>query len=307
MTEKCVRVKVPATSANLGPGFDSLGMALGLYSEFALTLREETGLTFDLRGMGAESIAEDEHNIVWQAVKYLLERTGEQNKYRGAHIGLINKIPLSRGMGSSATAIVGGLKAANAFLGNPYGKRELVQMATNLEGHPDNVAPAILGGVTVSIVEHGRVQSLSFWPKIRLQMVVAVPDFQLSTRLARQALPENVPLKDAIFNIGHASLLVAALCRGNETCLRHAFADTLHQPYRARLIPGLTEVIQAAQKAGALGASLSGAGPSVIAFTAERSHIASRVAAVMQQNFAAQGVTAKTMILPLDTKGAQVI
>ena len=304
--EKSVCVRVPATSANLGPGFDCLGISLELYSEFTLTLRRKPILTFELQGDGVEKVSRDERNIVWQAVKYLLTRARANREFLGAHLKLDNKIPLSRGLGSSASAIVGGLKAANALLNNRFSRRELLQMATDIEGHPDNVAPAIFGGVTVSTVDRGRVHSLSFLPKIRLKLVVSVPDFTLATRLARQALPEKVSLKDAVFNIGHASMLVAALCRGNESFLRRSFADALHQPYRAHLIPGLTDVIYAARHAGALGAALSGAGPTVIAFVADREQTAAQVGEAMKNTFAKRGINSKIMILNLDPKGAHL-
>lgn len=305
--EKSISVRVPATSANLGPGFDSLGLALALYSEFKLTLCRRPGLEFNFHGENAEDIAGDEQNVVWQAIKYLLAKAGAQDEYLGAKIEVQNNIPLSRGLGSSATAIVGGLKAANVLLGNRYNRRELLQMATEIEGHPDNVAPAILGGVTVNVIEEGQVHSLSFWPKIRLKMAVAVPDFRLATKLAREALPEKVPLKDAIFNIGHASMLTAALCRGNESYLRHALADTLHQPYRAHLIPGFDEVIKAAKEHNALGAVLSGAGPSIIAFTLEQENNAAEVAKAMQGAFAHNGIAARGLVLNLDVKGAHIV
>ena len=218
-----------------------------------------------------------------------------------------NQVPLSRGLGSSATAIVAGLKAANILLDNRFSRRELLQFATDIEGHPDNVAPAIYGGFTVSTVTRGEVECFTFIPKLRLKLVVAVPDFPLSTRKAREVLPEKVSLKDAINNIGRAGMLVAALCKGNEKFLKNVFEDALHQPYRASLIPGMYDVFAAARKAGALGASLSGAGPCLIAYTLQRHHVEEAVGKAMQECFLRHGVKSDIMILDLDTRGAHIL
>ncbi len=307
MSEKSVRLRVPGTSANCGPGFDSLGLACSIYNELELTLLQEPRLVIEVEGDGAEFIPRDERNIVWKSVQYLLERSSRKAEFPGAVIRMKNKVPLSRGLGSSAAAIVAGLKGANALTGNPFNRRELLQLATDIEGHPDNVAPAIYGGFTVSIMRNGRAECLSFIPKIRLKLVVAVPDFHLSTKTARKVLPEQVSMQDAIYNIGHASMLVAALLRGNEHFLRHAFDDALHQPYRMKLIPGMKSVFQAARKAGALGAALSGAGPCLIAFTTEASHCAQDVGEAMISAFQKHEISAEYLVLDLDLKGAHLI
>lgn len=261
MAEKCVRVRVPGTSANCGPGFDCLGLACTVYNDLELRLTREPGLSITMTGEGATNIPCDNRNIVWRSAQYLLEKAGKDKEYRGAVIHMENRVPLSRGLGSSATAIVAGLTAANALIGNPFNRREILQFATNIEGHPDNVAPAIFGGFTVNAVTNGRVDCFSFLPRFRMKFVVAVPNFPLSTRMARKVLPTEVPMKDAIFNIGRASMLVAALTRGNERYLRLGLDDALHQPYRAELIPGMYDVFKAARRAGAAGATLSGAVP----------------------------------------------
>ena len=249
MAEKCVRVRVPGTSANCGPGFDCLGLACTVYNDLELRLTREPGLSITMTGEGATNIPCDNRNIVWRSAQYLLEKAGKDKEYRGAVIHMENRVPLSRGLGSSATAIVAGLTAANALIGNPFNRREILQFATNIEGHPDNVAPAIFGGFTVNAVTNGRVDCFSFLPRFRMKFVVAVPNFPLSTRMARKVLPTEVPMKDAIFNIGRASMLVAALTRGNERYLRLGLDDALHQPYRAELIPGMYDVFKAARRA----------------------------------------------------------
>ncbi len=301
-----VTVKVPGTSANCGPGFDCLGLAVTIYNELELTLLEENKLVIETQGDGADSIPTDEKNIVWKSARMILERSKQNDKFKGAVIRMKNNIPMSRGLGSSAAAIVAGLVAANEILEKPFGKNDLLKFATEIEGHPDNVAPALFGGFTVSVVEKGQVQTFSFLPKIKLKMVVAVPDFQLSTRTARQVLPQTVPMKDAIFNISRASMLVASLIQGKEKFLSFAFNDALHQPYRKNLVPGMEEVFQAAKKAGALGVALSGAGPCLIAFTAASQKIENEIATEMVQTFKQNEVKADALILDLDTRGAFV-
>ncbi|MBR4696084.1 MAG: homoserine kinase [Selenomonadaceae bacterium] len=307
MGERSIRVRVPGTSANCGPGFDTLGIACTIYNELELTLRDQPGLEFFVEGEGEDNIPLDDRNVVWRSVRYLLERAGMAEKFQGGVIRMKNEVPLSRGLGSSATAIVAGLKAANVLMDNVFNRRELLQFATKIEGHPDNVAPAIFGGFTVNIVSKGKAQCFSFLPKLRMKMVAAVPDFPLSTRMAREVLPEKVSRQDAIFNIGRASLLVAALCKGNEYFLRQSFEDVLHQPYRAELVPGMMEVFAAARNAGALGATLSGAGPCLMAYVLERDRCAREVGEAMVEAFRKNGVNAKALALNLDTRGAHII
>jgi homoserine kinase len=300
MTEKSVRVRVPGTSANCGPGFDSLGLACTVYNDLELRLTREPGLSITMTGEGATNIPCDNRNIVWRSAQYLLGKAGKDKEYRGAVIHMENRVPLSRGLGSSATAIVAGLTAANALIGTPFNRREILQFATDIEGHPDNVAPAIFGGFTVNAVTNGRVDCFSFLPRFRMKFVVAVPNFPLSTRMARKVLPTEVPMKDAIFNIGRASMLVAALTRGNERYLRLGLDDALHQPYRAELIPGMYDVFKAARKAGAAGATLS-------AYVLERRHAEEAVGKAMLEAFREHDVEARILTLNLDTHGAQIL
>lgn len=307
MSEPSVRVRVPATSANLGPGFDALGIACTLYNEMTLTLTHEPGLHISARGEGASYIPSDERNIVWKSIQYLLQRAGRVDEFRGARIRMSNRIPLSRGLGSSATAIVAGLTAANALVGSPFHRDDLLQLATDIEGHPDNVAPAIYGGFTVNTVTNGHVECFSFLPRIFMRFVVMVPDFYLSTKSAREVLPTEVSMRDAVFNISHAAMMVAALARGSEKHLKNAFTDALHQNYRASLIPGMFDVFAAAKKAGAYGAALSGAGPCLIAFVPEHRKCTEEVAAAMQEAFRTHEIEARPLHLRLDTKGARVL
>ncbi len=302
--DKFVKVRVPGTSANCGPGFDCLGVACTIYNELELKLLPEERLEINITGDGAENIPTDERNIVWRSIQKLLKRAGKENEYKGAIINMHNGVPLSRGLGSSATAIVGGLKAANEFLGNPFTRRDLLQMATEIEGHPDNVAPAIFGGFTISIVRNNKPECFCLMPKLKMKLVVAVPDFFLPTKAARAVLPKEVPMQDAVYNIGRAAMLTAALCKGNKSFLRSVFDDALHQPYRAKLIPGMYDVFKAAREAGALGASMSGAGPCLIAFTAENPEA---VGDAMVDAFAKHDVKAIYHVFDIDSQGAVAI
>ncbi len=304
MVEKTIKVQVPGTTANCGPGFDTLGAACTIYNDMQLTLCAEPGVTIDIHGEGAGNIPLDSRNIVWRSIQHLLQKAGLQETYPGARIVMENHVPLSRGLGSSAAAIVAGLKAANVLTGNRFSRRDLLQMATDIEGHPDNVAPAIFGGFTISTMNNGRPECFSFMPKIPLKLVVAVPEFPLSTRAARSVLPKTVPLKDAVFNVSRASLLVAALCRGNKGFLRHAFEDALHQPYRAKLIPGMYDVFKAAKEQGALGVSMSGAGPCLIAFTVEQP---TAVGEAMVAAFGRHDIAAKYLLLDIAERGVHII
>ena len=302
--ERSVKVRVPGTSANCGPGFDTLGVACTIYNDLTLTLLPEEHLEITVEGEGAGNIPLDDRNMVWRAIQRLLKRARRTREYPGAVIHMVNRIPLSRGLGSSAAAIVAGLKAANVLLENPFSRREMLQMATDMEGHPDNVAPALLGGFTVSLLHQRRAESFSFLPRLPLKLVVAIPAFHLSTRLARSALPEAVPLADAVFNVSRAALLVGALLKGNPRFLRHAFDDALHQPYRAKLIPGMYEVMEAAKKAGALGAAMSGAGPCLMAYTLGEE---AAVSDAMIHAFRAHDIEARCLILDIDRRGAHIV
>ena len=302
-----VVVRVPGTSANCGPGFDCLGVATTIYNYIDLTLLRSSRLTVEASGEGADKIPRGKKNLTWQAIRRLLQEVGRADDFKGAIIRTKNNVPLSRGLGSSSTAIVAGLTAANEILGAPLDKNGLLKLATEIEGHPDNVAPAIFGGFTVSVMSGGDVQTFSFMPRIKLKLIVTVPDFELSTRLARKVLPKNVALKDAIFNVSRASMLVAALVKGREDLLPFAFDDALHQPYRQKLVPGMTEVFTAAREAGALGAAISGAGSCLIAFTSAGGGLEQKIATAMTEAFTAHGVKSRALILDVDKRGAKVL
>lgn len=297
-----VKVRVPGTTANCGPGFDAVGIACTIYNELELTLSRKGSLVIEIQGEGTEMIPTDEKNIVWQVIQIVLKKVGKE--YQGIHIKMVNQIPLSRGLGSSAAAIVAGLVAANVATGTTLNNDELLDMATAIEGHPDNVAPALFGGITTSVMKGAQVHYLRFLPPAKLSMVVAIPDFNLSTHEARQVLPQSVPFADAVFNISRTALVIGALCQGEFHHLRYALEDKIHQPYRKHLIPGMQQVFDTAIEKGALGVAISGAGPCLIAFTQDH---CDEIGAGMVQAFASNHIKASYLVLAIDAEGAKII
>jgi homoserine kinase len=305
-----VRVRVPATSANLGPGFDTLGVALGIYNEIEMA---ETGILADVievDGHG-DQLEQPEHNLVWQAAQKLFAVVGY--KPYGFLIREKIGVPVARGLGSSAAAIVGGLVAANALYHKMTGKppltrEQLLRLAVDMEGHPDNVTPALVGGFVVSIMEEGRPLYVRFDPPPGLKAVVAIPEVPLvksgKTEASRGLLPSHLSRADAVYNVGRATLLVAALLTGQLDLLEVATKDRLHQPYRESLVPGLRQVFHAALGAGARGVALSGAGPSVIALA---DHRAEFVADAMVGAFQWAGSECRAHVLDLASVGAEVL
>ncbi|MCS6910885.1 MAG: homoserine kinase [Anaerolineales bacterium] len=296
---KKASVTVPASTANLGAGFDCLALALGLRNTVEL-YETKQGLEIDVEGEGAERVATDTTNLTYRAAQAVFEKTG----YRppGLRLHAVNGIPVGSGLGSSSAAIVGGLAAANALVGGRLSRQELLRLAMEIEGHPDNVAAAIFGGLTL-VSASGEELLVKSLPVPPLKVVIALPDLRLSTAQARAALPQHVPLEDAVFNIGHAVFTVQALTAGDFELLRRAMNDRLHQPYRKRLIPGYDAVAAEARKAGAVAVALSGAGPSLVAFAPERH---GEIADAMKAAFEAHSLPCRTFILPVDRQGVQV-
>lgn len=264
-----------------------------------------------IKGEGAEQLPRDLRNIVWRAAETVFRRA--RRWPARARLTLVNRIPLARGLGSSAAARVGGLLAAARVCGSslaPLGRGKgegLLSLAVGLEGHPDNVAPAILGGLVASIVSvRGHTLTLPIPVPTGLNAIVCVPSFELSTERARRALPRSVPLADAVFTSSRVAMLVTALAQKRWDLLGIAMEDRLHQPYRARLVPGLDRVMAAARKAGALGAALSGAGPSVLALVRGEGVVARRVGDAMVRAFASRRIRSHALMLGIDRRGARV-
>jgi homoserine kinase len=302
-----VTVTVPATTANLGPGFDCIGAALSLYNRFQFSGLEPSAtekLEITVTGQEAAKVKIDDSNLAYQAFIKLYGYLNQSPPPVAIHIDM--QVPLARGLGSSATAIVGGLVGANELAGKPLSQVEVMQLAIELEGHPDNVVPALLGGcrLAASNTPSGswEICDIPWHPNI--VPVGAIPDFELSTAEARKVLPADYSKADAIFNATHLGLLVRALESGNENWLRCALQDKIHQPYRQSLIQGYEAVQQAALNAGAYGMVISGAGPTLLALTDVTS--ASAVEKAMAAAWGEFGVKADVRAIGLDTQGAQV-
>lgn len=296
-----VRVNIPASTTNLGPGFDVLGIALKLYNTVEMELAA-SGLRIQIEGEGADTLSRDESNRVYQAAKLVFEKVGE--KPPPMTIRLINRIPLARGLGSSGTAAIGGLMAANIISGADLTRDELLNMAAGIDGHPDNVAASIFGGVVIASPTEGGLAYMKFLPPKPLEVVLVVPDFHILTKDARDVLPPMVDRQTAVFNIGRASLLVAALATGDFRLLSIAAEDKLHQPYRERLIPGMADVFRAGRSAGQnVAVAISGSGPSIAAFCADNS---ARVGESMKQAFLKHNINSRVMILGIEEKGATI-
>lgn len=303
-----VTITVPATTANLGPGFDCIGAALSLYNSFQFSRLEPSAtekLKITVTGAEAAKVKIDESNLAYVAFVTLYDRLKQSPPPVAIHIDM--QVPLARGLGSSATAIVGGLVGANELAGAPLSQVEVMQLAIELEGHPDNVVPALLGGcrLAASNTPGGSWQICDIPWHSDIVPVVAIPDFELSTAEARRVLPADYSRADAIFNAAHLGLLVRALATGDRDWLRCALQDKIHQPYRRSLIRGYEAVQEAAVNAGACGMVISGAGPTLLALTD-----VTNVDAVEKGMAAAWGefgVKADVRAIDLDTQGAQVL
>ncbi|WP_199305921.1 homoserine kinase [Pseudanabaena sp. FACHB-2040] len=300
-----VKVTVPATTANIGPGFDCLGAALTLYNQFQFTLLEAPAGTVkvDVTGTEAGRVTTDSSNLAYKAFVQAYEKL--QQPVPALNIAIQLGVPLARGLGSSSTAIVGGLLGANHLAGQPFSPADLVALATEIEGHPDNVVPALVGGCQLAAASESGQWILSEVPwHPDIVPVVAIPDFELSTEAARSVLPQSYSRADAIFNMAHLGLLLRGLATGDGAWLREALCDRIHQPYRKALIPGYDKVTAAALAAGAHGLVISGAGPTLLALTPPDQ--AAAVQQTMQAAWTAAPAAVSVHILALDTAGARV-
>jgi homoserine kinase len=296
---KQVTVTVPATTANLGPGFDCLGMALSLHNKFTFT-EADTPLTIVATGEDAHKIPLDTRNQIYWAADFTFKRLGKRPS--GLHISQHNCIPVGSGLGSSSTAVVSGIMGANAIVNGGLSKAEILSLATELEGHPDNVSPAIYGGLTLTLMDghHLHAEQINTPP---FQVAIVLPTFDLLTAEARAALPKQIPMSDAIFNIGRLGLLIRALETGDHNKLRLAMQDKLHQPYRLPLIPGSERAMQAAYNAGATAVALSGAGPSLIAFAPANQQA---IVYAITHAFERAGLSSRHWLLTTEPNGASV-
>ena len=292
--------RVPATSANLGPGFDCFGLALSLFNDVELIPDGPFGV--EVIGEGADVLPKDRANLVARTVHRYFEIIGRPAP--PFRLRLTNRIPMTGGLGSSSTALVGGLLVANHCAGDVVSKDDLLRIAFELEGHPDNVAPAVLGGLVLSVVDQGRLTTVSVPVPGRLRAVAFLPRFSTSTRDARRLLPNRVSHADAVYNLGRAALLVAAMTAGRLDLLRVATQDRLHQPYRQVLFPAMPRFFELALEAGALGAWLSGSGSALLALTDGQE---AAVVEAFENAGRANGVAGRAIVVDLEPRGAYLL
>lgn len=299
-----VIVKVPATTANLGPGFDALGLALDLWNETVFITTDIAGISISINGEGREQLPLSEDNTIIEAVKYIFNHA--QKQMPGLTVQCQNHIPISSGLGSSSAALLTGFLGGNALMGSPFSNDEILKIATKIEKHPDNVAPAILGGLVASMVNQEKIISIKLAPfsvTAPIFAIVVLPDFEFSTQEARKILPEMVSRTDAVFNISRSILVAEALRTSDFSLLEQAMDDRIHQPYRLGLIPGSREAMLSAKKNGAISVALSGAGPSLIAFSSKN---LPQIAQAMQIAFQKAGLSSRVFELKFSHHGAIV-
>lgn len=259
-----IRIQVPATSANLGSGFDSLGIALTMYNQVYMEVCDQ----IDISSNDGVDIPSDESNLIYWSAKHLYEECGK--RLPGLRIIQENNIPMTRGLGSSSACIVAGLLGANRFLGAPLSAQDLINLAAKMEGHPDNTTPALMGGLVTSAMDGGRIYSVSVPVAHNIRFGVFIPPFELKTEVARGVLPEQYSREDAVYNLSRSALMTSSLFSGSLQNLRVAVQDKLHQPYRKSFIPGLDTVFRLSYELGSYGTYISGAGPTVISITDDK-------------------------------------
>jgi len=291
-------VRVPATTANLGPGFDCLGIALDIFNE--LTVAQTHSLNIIVQGEGTGQISLRQDNLVYRAIATVFAKLGKP--VPELSLNCLNRIPLARGLGSSAAAVAGGLVAANELLGKPLSSDELLQLGAGMEGHADNIAPALFGGCQLVYREEDRYHHVPVPLPKGLTAVLFIPDFAMSTAKARNILPPKVSRADAVFNIGRVSLLTLAMSTGKLEYLKIATQDRLHQPARQSMFPAMENIFKAALEAGALGAFLSGAGSTILAFT-EGESLSGEIGKAMQDAATKAGVNGRVQVARPSAQG----
>lgn len=306
-----VTVKVPATTANLGPGFDCFGLALPLYNY--VTVEEQvmpgTGISInimeEINKENINSIPTDENNIVYKAIELLYNFIGQTPE--DIKITIKTEIPIAKGLGSSASVIVGGLIAANELLGRPADLEALLSIATEIEGHPDNIVPAFLGGFLISSLEKDGsvIYKKIEWPK-DWELTICIPDYELSTNISRSVLPEEVPIKDAVFNLRRSAMFVHALHTKDKELMKKALQDKIHQPYRMKLVPGLFNIIDNLKnEEEVLGVVLSGAGPSILVISS--GDVKDKIHEIIKNTWENLNVKTSIKTVKVEEKGAEII
>ena len=302
-----IKIRVPATTANLGPGFDCLGLSLKLYLNLEIEEIEE-GFVVEYQGEGAEkfSAKKKEDTLIWKSINLVLKRNHKDIQKKGLKIKVLNEIPVTRGLGSSASAIIGGIVGAARLYNIDLTNQEMLELAFSLEGHMDNIVPALIGGLTLA---YKTGQEEIKWTRIKtpldLRIVVVIPEFTLNTGKMRKVLPQKVALPEAIFNLSRSALLVNALQNSDWEVLAEAMEDRLHQPYRAPFIPGIEDMFSQIKKTGLAGIALSGSGPSVVSLTKKGSE--GEISKIMKDAFLNAGIICRILVLEADLQGTKLI
>lgn len=301
MKEK-VRMKVPASVSNLGPGFDILGAAIDLYNIIEIGI--DSSFKIEVEGRDADKIPLNEKNICWQAMKIVFKKVGFSEEK--VYLRMNNSIPVGKGLGSSAAARVGGIIGANLLLGGPLSENEIIEIAISLEGHPDNVIPCIKGGMNLIFKDDKFCWQPLPWP-IQWGFVICVPEIEVSTDEARKILPTQISLEDGIFNLSRIGLLILAIYEKKKELLSIATQDRFHQQYREKFIPGFKKIKEKAMKNKALGVVISGSGSTIIAIFDKKETSGEEIGEVMTKEFKKSGILADYLILGVENKGIQVI
>lgn len=295
-----VKIKVPATSANMGPGFDSLGIAVGMYNSIELT---ETGAGFTVvTGKDRREVPVNDYNMIYRAITTVFDKVGYNSE--GVRISQNSNIPVTRGLGSSSACIIGGMLGANVISGRKLNYGEILDLAASMEGHPDNVTPALYGGFCTSVYDGGKVYFTTTKITMPIKVAVMFPDYPMQTRESRKVVPDNFSKNDAIYNISRASMLVSALTSGQVELLKVACQDRLHQQYRLGYIHGGEELMNLTYNFGAYATYLSGSGPSLVSFIAADNDSFARN---INNYFNNELVGWKCRILPIDNVGSVVL
>lgn len=303
--EKSFTIKVPASTSNLGPGFDVLGLALDIYNEYSFEISDAADFEFTA---DVDGLPSGKDNLVYKSFAHLVQQSDQSGaQVPGLKVQLKAGIPLCGGFGSSSTAVVAGLMAANEVLDKQYSEAELLKIATELEGHPDNVAAAILGGFVICTQADGSACLKRPWLKA-LKLAVLVPNTSMPTQKAREALPKQVDFRDALFNVSRMGALIAGIDSGDLDVFRsgEVFQDRLHQSYRAALVPGMTEVLRVGNESMALGAMISGAGAALLVIS-DSQDILEQSSKAMQEEWAKHDIQAEIKYVNANDSGAQVV
>lgn len=301
MGYRSFRFSIPASTSNIGPGFDTLGLGLRLRNFYDISENKEGKHRVEYTSPFDEKITPEEDLFLKAYI-----RTSEKLKVKtyGIDARIANRIPAGAGLGSSAVAILGGVLSAFLLSGKEYRKEDILDIALELEGHPDNITPSLFGGFTVSSVISGKVFFKRFVIDRKLKAVVAIPDFKLKTQKARGVLPKKLSFKDAAFNINRTAFLVSAFAKKELQGIQWTFYDRVHQPSRSKLVPGLNEIIEVANSAGAIGCFLSGAGPSIVALC---SNNAEKIGKLIVNIWKKHRISSKMIVTGIDNIGLKII